>query len=216
MRKELRNATSLYTVIKDEEVLSEAKSGDSIILNYIIDKYRYFVRLKSRKYFLIGADHEDVYQEGMLGLYKAIVDYDSEKETSFKVFAELCITRQIITAINAHNRQKHIPLNSYISLDKQLYEDSLDSTLLNIVSEGKRSDPEWIYISEEEIREIGQAMKNILTEFEHRVLTLYMEGKSYREMGLSLDRESKSIDNALQRIRNKAQNYMGFKKRNLK
>jgi RNA polymerase sporulation-specific sigma factor len=216
MKRELKNATSLYATIADEEMIEEVRAGDSVSLGYLMEKYRYFVRMKSRKYFLIGADHEDVFQEGMLGLYKAIVDYDYKKEASFKVFAEICITRQIITAINTHNRQKHIPLNSYISIDKPIYEDSPESTLLNMVTEGSQSDPEWIYIMKEESRETEQVMRDILTDFEHRVLTLYIEGKSYREIGNCLNKEAKSVDNALQRVRNKAQNYMKVKNRELK
>lgn len=216
MKRELRNATSLYTTIRDEEILKEAKDGDAISLGYLIDKYKYFVRMKSRRYFLKGADHEDVFQEGMVGLYKAIVDYDCNKEASFKVFAEVCITRQIITAINAYNRQKHIPLNTYTSIDKPIYEDSPESTLANMVSEGMKCNPERIYIAAEEEKEMASVMKDILTELEHRVLTLHIEGKSYQEIGICLNKEAKSIDNALQRVRSKAQKYMKVKNKELK
>lgn len=211
MKRNFKNATSLYATIADEDILKEAKQGDHISLGYIVKKYEYFVRLKARKYFLVGADREDVVQEGLVGLYKAIVDYDYGRETSFKVFAQLCISRQIMTAINTHNRQKHIPLNTYLSIDDNTYGDGTDFSLMNIISEGVKNDPEWIYITEEERLEFQEAMKNLLTELEFRVFTLYMEGRSYGEMSTLLKKEIKSIDNALQRVRYKARNYMSFK-----
>lgn len=211
MYKLIKNTTSLYTTIRDEDIIKEAKFGDRESLDFLIAKYRHFVKMKSRNYFLIGAEADDVIQEGLVGLYKAILDYNEEKLTSFKVFAELCINRQIITAIKTNNRQKHMPLNFYISLDKPIYEDNPDSTLIEMVAERFDNDPERLYIAEEEMREIQFNMKKLLTELEHTVLRLYIEGKSYREMSNSLGKDVKAIDNALQRIRYKAQNYINIK-----
>lgn len=192
----------------DEEVVTEAKDGDSIALEYLINKYRNFVKAKARSYFLIGADREDIIQEGMIGLYKAIRDFKGDKLSSFRAFAELCITRQIITAIKTATRQKHIPLNSYVSLNKPIYDEDSDRTLLDIISGTKVTDPEELMINREEYHDIEFKIGEILSDLEWRVLMLYLEGKSYQEIAMELKRHVKSIDNALQRVKRKLERYL--------
>jgi RNA polymerase sporulation-specific sigma factor len=192
----------------DEEVVTEAKDGDSIALEYLINKYKNFVKAKARSYFLIGADREDIIQEGMIGLYKAIRDFKGDKLSSFRAFAELCITRQIITAIKTATRQKHIPLNSYVSLNKPIYDEDSDRTLLDILSGTKVTDPEELMINREEYNDIEFKIGEILSELEWRVLMLYLEGKSYQEIAVELKRHVKSIDNALQRVKRKLERYL--------
>lgn len=187
----------------DENVAVEAKEGNIEAQEYLISKYEGFVKTKAKSYFLIGADKEDIYQEGMIGLYKAIRDFNPHKLASFRAFAELCITRQIITAIKTATRQKHIPLNTYISLNKPVYEEESERTLLDILSGIKISDPEELIISKEEIERMEKEISNALTELEMEVLTSYLDGKSYQEIACDLDRHAKSIDNALQRVKRK-------------
>lgn len=196
----------------DEEIVMEAKSGDIIALEFLINKYKNFVKAKARSYFLIGADREDIIQEGMIGLYKAIRDFRNDKLSSFRAFAELCITRQIITAIKTATRQKHIPLNSYVSLNKPIYDEDSDRTLLDILSGTKITDPEELMINREEYNDIEYKMGEILSELEWKVLTLYLEGKSYQEIALDLQRHVKSIDNALQRVKRKLERYLEVRK----
>ncbi|MGM9972645.1 MAG: RNA polymerase sporulation sigma factor SigH [Clostridiaceae bacterium] len=187
----------------DEEVVLDAKNGDSRAQEYLINKYEAFVKAKSRSYFLIGADKEDIYQEGMIGLYKAIRDFKPSKLTSFKAFAELCVTRQIITAIKTATRQKHIPLNTYISLNKPIYEEDSDRTLLDVLTSLRISDPEELLISKEEMGHIEKEIARLLSDLEMEVLMSYLDGKSYQEIACDLDRQAKSIDNALQRVKRK-------------
>src|SRR5574340_646742 len=141
--------TQDFERFNDEELIEMVHQGNTDALDYLITKYRNFVRAKARSYFLIGADREDIVQEGMIGLYKSIRDFREDKLTSFKAFAELCITRQIITAIKTATRQKHIPLNSYISLNKPIYDEDSDRTLLDVISSIKVSDPEELVINQE-------------------------------------------------------------------
>ncbi|GAA0087165.1 RNA polymerase sporulation sigma factor SigH [Clostridium sp. MB05] len=187
----------------DEEVVDEAKRGNSRAQEYLISKYENFVKAKAKSYFLIGADKEDIYQEGMIGLYKAIRDFKSDKLTSFKAFAELCVTRQIITAIKTATRQKHIPLNTYISLNKPIYEEESDRTLIDVLSELKITDPEELLIGKEQLKHIEGEMAKVLSDLEMEVLQSYLDGKSYQEIACDLDRQAKSIDNALQRVKRK-------------
>jgi RNA polymerase sporulation-specific sigma factor len=198
-----------FSAMLDEEVIEEAKNGDTKALEYLINKYKSFVRAKARTYFLIGADREDIIQEGMIGLYKAIRDFREDKLSSFRAFAELCITRQIITAIKTATRQKHIPLNSYISLNKPIFDEESDRTLMDIISEESISDPEEMIINREEFNGIEVKMGEILSELEWEVLSLYLQGKSYQEIAEDLDRHVKSIDNALQRVKRKLEKYLG-------
>jgi RNA polymerase sporulation-specific sigma factor len=197
-----------YDLNTDEEIVEAVREGKSDALEYLIIKYKNFVRAKARSYFLIGADREDIVQEGMIGLYKAIRDFRDDKLASFKAFAELCITRQIITAIKTATRQKHIPLNSYVSLDKPIYDEDSDRTLLDVICGSKVTDPEELVIHKEEFSGLEDKMGEILSELEQRVLMLYLDGKSYQEIAVDLDRHVKSIDNALQRVKRKLERYL--------
>ena len=194
--------------LTDEEVVMLCRQNDNLAEEYLLDKYKNFVRSKARSYFLIGADHEDIVQEGMIGLYKAIRDYRPEKLSSFRAFAELCITRQIITAIKTATRQKHIPLNSYISLNKPLYDEESDRTLMDVIMEGRVSNPEEIIINREDLININDRIKDVLSGLEQDVLNAYLDGKSYQEIAESLGRHVKSIDNALQRVKRKLEKYL--------
>ena len=187
----------------DEEIAMEAKEGNKRAQEYLINKYQNFVKSKSKSYFLIGADKEDIYQEGMIGLYKAIRDFRPDKLASFKAFAELCVTRQIITAIKTATRQKHIPLNTYVSLNKPIYEEESDRTLLDVLAGLKVTDPEELVISNEEMKHIEKEIGQVLSDLEMEVLMSYLDGKSYQEIACDLDRHAKSIDNALQRVKRK-------------
>ena len=197
-----------YEVMEDEEIVDLAQAGSDEAQEYLINKYKNFVRAKARSYFLIGADREDIIQEGMIGLYKAIRDFRGDKLSSFRAFAELCITRQIITAIKTATRQKHIPLNSYVSLNKPIYDEDSDRTLMDIICGTKISDPEELIISREEFDDIEEKMGEILSSLEWEVLMSYLEGKSYQEIALDLKRHVKSIDNALQRVKRKLERYL--------
>ena len=192
----------------DEDIVMLCHNGDTRAEEYLLNKYKNFVRSKARSYFLIGADHEDIVQEGMIGLYKAIRDYRQEKLSSFRAFAELCITRQIITAIKTATRQKHIPLNSYVSLNKPLYDEESDRTLLDIIMEGSTSNPEDMIINQENLGNIHQKINEVLSGLEQEVLSAYLDGKSYQEIAESLGRHVKSIDNALQRVKRKLEKYL--------
>ncbi|WP_418791404.1 RNA polymerase sporulation sigma factor SigH [Phosphitispora sp. TUW77] len=203
-----REVFDTYDVMLDEDIVEFAKDGEDSALEYLINKYKNFVRAKARSYFLIGADREDIIQEGMIGLYKAIRDFKSDKLSSFRAFAELCITRQIITAIKTATRQKHIPLNSYVSLNKPIYDEDSDRTLLDVISGSKITDPEELIISREEFDDIEEKMGEILSSLEWKVLMSYLEGKSYQEIAVDLKRHVKSIDNALQRVKRKLERYL--------
>ena len=197
-----------YIGQEDEQLVELVREGDELALEYMISKYKNFVRAKARSYFLIGADREDIIQEGMIGLYKAIRDFRPDKLASFRAFAELCITRQIITAIKTATRQKHIPLNSYVSLNKPIYDEEADRTLLDVLSGTKITDPEELVISREEFIHIEQKMGEFLSDLEWKVLMYYLEGKSYQEIADSLGRHVKSVDNALQRVKRKLERYL--------
>lgn len=202
------NEYSRFQLMLDEEIVEDAKKGDVEALEYLIYKYKNFVKAKARAYFLIGADREDIVQEGMIGLYKAIRDYKQDKLSSFRAFAELCVTRQIITAIKTATRQKHIPLNSYISLNKPIYDEESDRTLMDVISGAKVSDPEELIISREEFMSIENKINELLSDLEQEVLISYLQGKSYQEIAVDLDKHVKSIDNALQRVKRKLERYL--------
>nr|WP_275581972.1 RNA polymerase sporulation sigma factor SigH [Brevibacillus fulvus] len=204
--KELKHTQ--YDLMSDEEVVDLVRDNDAEALEYLINKYKNFVRAKARSYFLIGADREDIVQEGMIGLYKSIRDFRGDKLTSFKAFAELCITRQIITAIKTATRQKHIPLNSYVSLDKPIYDEDSDRTLLDVICGTKVTDPEELFINREEFDDIEGKMSEILSDLERQVLMLYLDGRSYQQIAVELNRHVKSIDNALQRVKRKLERYL--------
>ncbi|HHV28415.1 RNA polymerase sporulation sigma factor SigH [Acetivibrio mesophilus] len=202
------DSVKTFSTMNDEEIIEDSRAGDDRALEYLINKYKGFVRAKARTYFLIGADREDIIQEGMIGLYKAIRDFRKDKLSSFRAFAELCITRQIITAIKTATRQKHIPLNSYVSLNKPIFDEESDRTLMDIISEESINDPEEMVINREEFSGIEAKMGEILSSLECEVLTSYLQGKSYQEIAVELDRHVKSIDNALQRVKRKLEKYL--------
>lgn len=206
---------SNFQQIVDEQLVELVREGDSVALDHLIRKYKNFVRAKARSYFLIGADHEDIVQEGMIGLYKAIRDFRGDKLASFKAFAELCITRQIITAIKTATRQKHIPLNSYVSLDKPLYDEESERTLLDVICGNRVTDPEELIINQEKFNDIELKMSEVLSDLERKVLMLYLDGRSYQEISVELDRHVKSIDNALQRVKRKLERYVELREVNL-
>ncbi|MFC0559093.1 RNA polymerase sporulation sigma factor SigH [Halalkalibacter alkalisediminis] len=201
----------IYDTVDDDDLVIFVRNGDSGALEFLINKYKNFVRAKARSYFLIGADHEDIVQEGMIGLYKAVRDFNGDKLSSFKAFAELCITRQIITAIKTATRQKHIPLNSYVSLDKPLYDEESDRTLLDVICGTRVTDPEELLINAEEFADIELKMGELLSDLERQVLMLYLDGRSYQEISVDLNRHVKSIDNALQRVKRKLERYVELK-----
>jgi len=192
----------------DEQLVELVHQGNTEALDFLINKYRVFVKAKARSYFLIGADKEDIVQEGMIGLYKAVRDFKEDKLTSFKAFAELCITRQIITAIKTATRQKHIPLNSYVSLDKPIYDEESDRTLLDVITGAESENPEHLMINREEYSHLEEKISEILSELEQQVLSLYLDGQSYNEISEELNRHVKSIDNALQRVKRKLERHL--------
>jgi len=188
----------------DDDLVCAARGGDDRALGTLLDKYRGFARSKARSYFLVGADREDIVQEGMIGLYKAIRDYNPDLQTSFRAFAELCITRQIITAIKTATRQKHGPLNNYVSFSRPvLTDDEGERCLGDMLPVLSVSDPADLVISAERIRALQQHFDEVLSDLEAEVLRLYVDGKSYQEIAAVLQRHVKSIDNALQRIKRK-------------
>ncbi|HEX2293829.1 MAG TPA: RNA polymerase sporulation sigma factor SigH [Actinomycetota bacterium] len=195
----------------DEELVDRARTGDDKAIETLLHRYRHYARAKARTYFLAGADREDIVQEGMIGLFKAIRDFQIEKNTAFRAFAELCITRQIITAIKTATRQKHIPLNSYVSLNKPAAggaEGDEDRPLSDALVGSATVDPAELVISAEEIASIKQSVGRLLSGLETEVLQLYMDGKSYQEIADMLGRHVKSIDNALQRIKRKLEHHL--------
>lgn len=197
-----------YEDLSDEQLIEQVHHGNTEALDYLITKYRMFVKAKARSYFLIGADKEDIVQEGMIGLYKAIRDFKGDKLSSFRAFAELCITRQIITAIKTATRQKHIPLNSYVSLDKPIYDEESDRTLMDVITSSESEDPIHLMISREEYSRLEVKIGEILSELEQQVLALYLDGQSYNEISEELNRHVKSIDNALQRVKRKLERHL--------
>lgn len=200
-------AVTPFADLPDDEILELVHAGNTDALDFLITKYKPLVRMKGKSYFLIGADKEDILQEGMIGLYKAIRDFREEKLTSFRAFAELCITRQIITAIKTATRQKHIPLNSYVSLDKPVYDEESERTLLDTIASSVVDDPEQLLISQESFDFMEEKMGEMLSDLEQQVLMLYIEGQSYQEISEQLNRHVKSIDNALQRVKRKLERY---------
>ena len=193
----------------DEQLISLHREGDGRAMDALLARYRNFARSKARSYFLVGADKEDIVQEAMIGLYKAVRDFSADRETSFRAFADVCITRQIITAIKMATRQKHIPLNTYVSLSKPLATDEEpDRALMDVLQTHEVTDPAELVISSEELRSMKLAFSEILSDFEIEVLHLYVEGKSYQEIAALLRRQLKAVDNALQRIKRKVELHL--------
>ena len=197
-----------FADLTDEQVVERAQQGDSVAIEFLLSKYKNFVRSKARSYFLIGADHEDIVHEGMIGLFKAVRDYQAERLSSFRAFAELCITRQIITAIKTATRQKHVPLNSYVSLNKPIYDEESDRTLMDVIVEGRAQNPEELIIGSENLVSIRDRVDQVLSPLEQDVLNAYLDGKSYQEIADKLGRHVKSIDNALQRVKRKLEKFL--------
>ncbi len=189
--------------LSDEKLVTLAMSGSNEAQEMILNKYKNFVRAKARTYFLVGADSDDIVQEGMIGLYKAVRDFKADKLSSFRAFADLCITRQIITAIKTATRNKHLPLNSYISLNKPIYDDDSERTLMDVITEETVCDPEELMLHKEAVASIEVKIGKELSSFEKRVLELYLDGCSYQEIAENLGKHIKSVDNALQRIKKK-------------
>lgn len=200
--------TKEFETVQDEELITMIRDGDTLALEYLLKKYKNFVRAKARSYFLIGADREDIVQEGMIGLYKAIRDFREDRLASFRAFADLCITRQMITAIKTATRQKHIPLNSYVSLDKPIYDEESDRTLMDVITSTRKTDPEKLLINREAFSDIEHKMTEVLSDLERQVLMHYLDGRSYQEISNDLNRHVKSIDNALQRVKRKLERYL--------
>lgn len=199
---------SRYEVSSDEEIVTLVQSGDNVALDYLLFRYKNFVKAKARAYFLIGADREDIIQEGMIGFFKAVRDYRPDRAASFHVFAELCITRQIITAIKTATRLKHIPLNSYVSLNKPVYDEDSERTLMDVVSAESACSPEELLLNREKRNYLEQKMNESLSELEWEVLSSYLQDRSYQEIAVDLRRQVKSVDNALQRIKRKMEKMM--------
>lgn len=202
------SSTIRFGAFKDEDVVTMAQQGNAQAEEYLMDKFKPLVKARSRAYFLIGADSEDIIQEGMIGLYKAVRDFNGERNTSFCGFAELCVNRQMITAIKAATRYKHQPLNSYISLNKPVFDDDSDQTYIDLLQEGELLNPEALFIGQENKDFIESQMVKNLSGFETKVLALYLQGRSYFEIAKSLKKNEKSIDNALQRVKKKMERFL--------
>ena len=193
-----------YNKMSDEDLIEIIKSGDKNALEYLINKYKDLVNMKVGKYFMIGSERDDIVQEGLIGLYKAIKNYSGDKQNSFKTFANMCIERQLITAIKSSNRQKHMPLNSYLSLNSKAYEDDEESNILDIFDSHQVEDPLDTITKKEYYQTVEKAIDESLSDFEKQVLNRYMQGESYVQIAEKLDSPVKSVDNAIQRIRKKA------------
>ena len=197
--------TEKYVNLTDEQIISQIKEGDEQALSFLLNKYKDLVNSKVGKYFIIGAEKEDIIQEGMIGLYKAVKNFDNSKQNTFKTFANLCVERQLITAIKSSNRQKHMPLNSYLSLNTSAYNNDEDGTeLIETFEVDTIEDPLETIMKKEYFNEIQDVMHKSLSKFEEKVLDRYIQGESYEVIAKKLETPVKSIDNAIQRIRKKA------------
>ena len=204
--KEQNNSSKKdYSKMKDEDLIEIIKSGDKFALEYLINRYKELVNIKVSKYYIIGAEKDDIVQEGLIGLFKAIKCYKPDQQNSFKSFANMCIERQLITAIKTSNRQKPMPLNSYLSLNMSAYDEESDDTeVMEVFNNALIEDPLDTITKKEYYASIENAIDKALSDFEKKVLTGYMNGESYTEIAKKLDTPVKSIDNAIQRIRKKA------------
>ena len=211
------NHLNQYEDTTDEELLCRLRDGESAIMDFLMEKYKYLVKNKARTMFILGADTEDLIQEGMIGLFKAVRDYDCGRDASFYTFAELCIARQMYTAIQASGRKKHMPLNSYISIyggvvQEDAREDGAEVVLVNVLPAGEESNPEELIIDRENVEQLEQNIQKELSPFEKQVLDLYITGMNYVEIAKVLGKDEKSTDNALQRIRTKMKKVLGGNK----
>ena len=193
-----------YEALTDEELIERIRMGDSDAEDVLYIRYKQVVRSTARTFFLVGADREDIIQEGMIGLYKAVCDYEFGKQASFRAFAELCITRQIITAIKSATRKKHIPLNTYVSLSRPVYEDGDgERTLIDVLETTRISDPEEALIGRESYEAVARDIENALSKLEREALSLYLQGLSYQQIAAAMGRSTKCVDNAIQRVKKK-------------
>ncbi len=194
-----------YEQATDEELIHRLRSGEEPVMDYICNKYKNLVRSKAKSMFILGGDNEDLIQEGMIGLFKAVRDYDSGRDASFGTFADLCISRHIYTAVQASRRKKHIPLNTYISLygNASEQEDQEERSLLEALADKSKQDPEEMVLDRERVEYLEKAIEAELSSFEKQVLDLYMTGMSYTQIAKVLGRDEKSTDNALQRLKSK-------------
>lgn len=197
-----------YDLLTDEQLLTLHRGGDALAEEQLYGRYKQVVRSKARTYFLIGADREDIIQEGMIGLYKAVCDYQFDKQASFRAFAELCITRQIITAIKSATRKKHIPLNTYISLNRSVYEGDTERPLIDVLSSTQISDPEEVLIGRESYEAVADSIEHTLSKLERGALDLYLMGYSYQQIADALQKSTKCVDNAIQRVKKKLEEYL--------
>jgi len=196
-----------YTELSDEEIIKHIRQDESYAMDELIERYKIQVKIKSRAYFLVGADEDDVIQEGMIGLYKAIRDFNEDKDALFKTFADLCINRQIITAVKTATRNKHTPLNNYISLDKQSVSEGENISIIDFLIDDNLQ-PEKLLIGKETVGSIKKSIQERLSEFEKKVIHLYLQGNKYFEIAEKLDSNEKAVDNALQRIKSKLKKFL--------
>ena len=197
-----------YESLTDEQLLTLLRGGDDLAEEALYARYKQVVRSKARTYFLIGADREDIIQEGMIGLYKAVLDYQFDRQVSFRAFAELCITRQIITAIKSATRKKHMPLNTYISLNRSVFEGDSERPLIDVISSTQISDPEEVLIGRESYEAVADSIEHALSKLERSALELYLQGYSYQQIADALQKSTKSVDNAIQRVKKKLEEYL--------
>ena len=192
-----------YTAFTDEALITSLRDGNKLAEETLYARYKQVVRSKARAYFLVGADREDIIQEGMIGLYKAVCDYEFDKQASFRAFADLCITRQIITAIKSATRKKHTPLNTYVSLNRSVFEGDSERTLMDMLSGAAVSDPEELFIGRENYETVAAHIDQSLSRLEKNALSLYLQGYSYQQIADALKITTKSVDNAIQRVKKK-------------
>ncbi len=192
----------------DNKYIQEIKNGNIDALNKIMERYKSYVYLKAKPFFLVGAEREDIIQEGMIGLFKAIKGYNFEKDVSFKIFADLCIRRQIMTAIKASTRQKHIPLNSYLSLNKTVFDEEDDRAVIEMLDIDSVPDPLDTITTKETYQKIGSTMSEVLSDFEQKVFSEYINGESYADIAKKINSHPKAVDNAVQRIKKKFEKYI--------
>ena len=199
-----------YDRMTDEQLLCDYKNGNQEIMDYLMVKYKSMVRKKARAMYLLGGENEDLIQEGMIGLIKAVRDFDVTQKTSFSSFAELCVSRQMYSAIEASNRKKHLPLNSYVSLDEDSEEvgEGRSLPLIDTIESSKENDPEVLYFGKEYTEAFAEQLKELLSPLENHVLYLHLMGTDYRTIAELLGKSPKSVDNALQRIKTKAQKIL--------
>ena len=201
---------SKYDRMTDEQLLCDYKKGNQEIMDYLMVKYKSMVRKKARAMYLLGGENEDLIQEGMIGLIKAVRDFDVTQKTSFSSFAELCVSRQMYSAIEASNRKKHLPLNSYVSLyeDSEQVGEGRTLPLIDTIESSKENDPEVLYFGKEYTEAFAEQLKELLSPLENHVLYLHLMGMDYRTIAELLGKSPKSVDNALQRIKTKAQKIL--------